>query len=184
MKKVVIIVSVIIVIFIIIRYLKKIKDVVKLDIGLADFYFETKLKSLKDVAAWITDILNLTIPIWFIIAIKNFGDSKYTINNIYVQAFTVKGVKVANPVNPFTQKIIVQPKTETQFKIKYNLTVPGLIAMATEAGLKGDTKTVIATLLKKWFTTGALGLTINLKGYANAEGLKMVDIPINETQQI
>jgi len=184
MKKVFYISIVVFALFMIIRYIKKIKDVAKLQIGIADFKFDKQLRTLADVTAWLLDIANLSIPMTFDISINNFGQSKYTINNLFIAAYTTNGIKVASPLNPLQSPVIVLPLSETIIQLKYNLTVPGLVALAKEAGQMGDTLTIIRTILTNWFTRGVLGLTLVLKGYVNAEGVKMLDIPVNETQEI
>lgn len=184
MKKIVIILFIVVVIGIIAtKYFKKIRDVGKLDIGIKSFYFvNDKLNSINGIFELLGNLSSLSLPAIIEIEINNLSASTYTIQNLYVEVYSKTGVLIAKPDKLITDKIKILPGAKTIIKIPYTIDLLGLKALATS--LSNSNTISVQDLLLSYVTTKKIGTQINLIGYLNAEGITVLDIPINETIDI
>ncbi len=149
---------------------RKARNLVKIDFGVADFQPQIKFDSIADIIKLVTDISTLTIPVKVGISLKNYSGSSFDISQVKAGIYTSDGVLLADPKQPMTEKITIVPNNTTVVYFDYWLNVPGMLALAKN--LPGDTdKEKILNLLKTWFTKGAVGVQIRMKGFATAEGL-------------
>ncbi|MGB0525282.1 MAG: hypothetical protein ACPGJS_20075 [Flammeovirgaceae bacterium] len=118
----------------------------------------------------ITDLISLrSFPIVTRIGINNFSNETFTLNQIYVEAYTPEGEFLANQTMPIPSNVELGPNTTTAIDIKLELNSRNSINFIKEGKRLSDFLRLVAG--------GELGKQVRIKGFIVAEGLKA---PIDE----
>jgi Sec-independent protein translocase protein TatA len=108
--------------------------------------------------------------------IANFSPSTFTISQINIDVFDQQGNLLAEQSNPLAegQAIEIAPQKSTILTLSYVLSAQKLKQLAKKSG-------GVLRIIKRFLSRGDYGMTIVLKGFVVAEGIK---IDINETMAI
>jgi len=180
MKKTVIIILIVIVLitglYFGLKYYKKYKNLNYLVPELNDFSFDWAGKNAMQI---VTDISDRSTTANLSLKIKNFSDSKYTVNSLFVKVYSMNDTYIGGQINPYTDTIEILPNSEIIVNLKIDLSTAGITQLAKQLGNIG-----LLQLATNYYTKGIIGTQIKLKGNLSAEGLKVLSIPIDETIDI
>ncbi|SFC33547.1 hypothetical protein SAMN05421780_104300 [Flexibacter flexilis DSM 6793] len=119
-----------------------------------------------------------SLPLKVVMAISNFSPTLYNLQQIQVEIYDKDGTKLlASQDVPLTQGVSLQPNAQTLIP-ELNFSVSN--ANVVQYLFSGDKIKAAETMLKLAVGEKA-GLTLRVKGFIRAEGLK---IPLNEEVSI
>ena len=133
---------------------KKYKNSKKLSVGIAGF----KIPKLN--------LSNLVgeIPIAVKVAIDNFSSSKFTLNQLKIDALDENGDLIAYQENPLSDSVKLLPNQKNEVIIRYKIAAIKLKELVKSSG-------GILSVSTSYLTSGQYGIPIHLKGFVEAENI-------------
>ena len=109
--------------------------------------------------------------------LTNFSTSKFTVNQIKIDCYTLDDVLIASPVKPMTNKIVIEPNSQPVANLDYFISKEGVVKLLESVGMDISAWAGVGVNYLKY---NKLGLKIKIKGFVQAEGISILKIPIEE----
>ena len=186
-KKTVVIASIVLVLAIAVPFglklYKKYKDSDLLVYEFAGFKFNWNSGVLKTVAeimsGWTTADMSLRI--------KNFSNSKFTVNSIFIQLYTMKDELIVEQKKQLTEPFVIPANNNSVLTLTLDVKVAGVVALAKQLGedTGGDIFSIIKNVVDSYYLKdGSFGTKVKLKGSFTAEGITFLNIPLDDVIEI
>lgn len=170
MKKIIIGVVIVAVVFAFIYFRKKIGNTQYLKPSASNFKFN--INSVTDIA---TGILN-GFDADAVLTIKNFSTTKYNISALKGDVFTTDGTIIAEQINPMNAPFDILPGASVVFPMKYKINAGALAPIVKQLG-----KNNVMSLLMSYLNDRTIGANVQIKGFFVSEGIQF---DLNETTKI
>lgn len=147
------------------KLLRKIKHAQRLTTSVQSFQLpkDFHLKNLiQDIDATLT------------IAIQNFSNSSFLVNQLNLQIESTAGQLIASQSRPLSNPVSIKPNEVNPITIQIKLTPQ---QVRTLIGLAGG----LAKVAGNWLSTGKYGIPLLVKGFVEIDG---VSIDLNQTLSI
>ena len=174
MKKYIIIIVVIFILSVGIAYgakAKKIASTAKLiDFDVESIKFDIKFTDIaKILGTW-------TVPATVYISANNFSKNSLEIEQLKADILTTDKKNIARQISPITESISIAAKTKTIIEKKYMIDLSGIVQMIAKRKNLNPDSNLLLEILNEYFTTGAIGEKVLIKGFVLPKGLIKVEL--------